>query len=251
MERVVVAEMKKEEIRREIWALLEERKVSRFPFPTVGRIPNFEGARQASRQLTSLDCWQDARSLKANPDSPQRSARRLALSEGKTVYMAVPRLTQRSCFLELDPRAIATPERAATIKGAFALGRPVRPDRIGTLDLVLAGSVAVDYEGGRLGKGGGYSDLEYALGREYGFLEERTPVVTTVHPLQLIREGIPMSVHDISVDFVVTPKEAHRMKPHHPKPQGIRWDILQEEMLNRIPILLEIRRRTNEGHRKQ
>ncbi|MFQ5837526.1 MAG: 5-formyltetrahydrofolate cyclo-ligase [Thermoplasmata archaeon] len=237
--------MEKEEIRQEIWTLLEERKVARFPLPIVGRIPNFEGASEAARQLEGLDSWQDTKALKSNPDSPQRWARRLALSQGKTIYMAVPRLTQMDCFLELNPSVIGKPERASTIKGAFALGRPVSPERVRPVDLVLAGSVAVNHKGGRVGKGGGYSDIEYAIGRECGFLQEGTPVVTTVHPLQLIRGEIPMLVHDIPVDAVATPKAIHKMTPRYSKPDGIHWELLSEGKLHQIPILQEMR-----GHAK-
>ncbi len=39
------------------------------------------------------------------------------------------------------------------------------------VDLIVAGSVAVNKKGSRIGKGGGYSDLEYAIGREFGFVK--------------------------------------------------------------------------------
>src|SRR5262245_24694515 len=78
--------------------------------------------------------------------------------------MAVPRLRAERCFLRLDPRALGGKlAPAATIKGASTLGVPVLPREIGRIDLVVAGSVAVDETGARLGKGGGYSDLEFAL----------------------------------------------------------------------------------------
>jgi 5-formyltetrahydrofolate cyclo-ligase len=234
--------MEKEEIRRRIWALLEERGVARFPMPIAGRIPNFEGAEVAAHRLEELEFWPDVKTMKANPDSPQRPARRLALSSSKVVYMAVPRLTQPECFLEINPRWIEKPERAATIKGAFAVGRPVRPDKVRSIEMVLAGSVAVDRKGGRVGKGGGYSDLEFAIGREFGFLSENTPVVTTVHQLQIVDEHIPMYVHDIPVDYVLTPQRVYRMNPSHPKPQGIYWDILSEGKLFSVPILRELMR---------
>ncbi len=221
--------------------------MARFPLPIRGRIPNFEGAHDAAEQLAEVDVWQDAKALKSNPDSPQRWTRRLALQRGKTVYMAVPRLTQVDCFLELDPKAISRPERASTIKGAFALGRPVSPERVWPLDLVLAGSVAVNLGGGRVGKGGGYSDIEYALGHEYGFLKDETPVVTTVHPLQLVDDDIPMLIHDIPVDYVATPKAVHKVEARQPKPRGIYWDILSEEKLGQIPILQDLRRGVRAG----
>lgn len=238
-----VGNMEKEEIRQKVWRLLEVEEVARFPFPTVGRIPNFEGAEQAATCLAGVDCWQDARSLKATPDSPQKRVRQLALSEGKTVYMAVPRLTKAECFLELNPSLLRKPERASTIKGAFAMGNPVRPEKVKKVDLVVMGSVAVDSRGGRVGKGGGYSDLEYALGRAFGFVTGETPVVTTVHPIQFLEEVLPMGSHDVPLDWAATPSGVTRMPKVHRKPMGIDWDLLPKEKVAAIPILGELRRR--------
>jgi 5-formyltetrahydrofolate cyclo-ligase family len=107
--------------------------------------------------------------LKCNPDAPQRAARLRALREGKHVYVAVPRLTEPRCFLHLDPRRLGDRlAAAATIKGAAKLGAPVAPRQLPHIDLIVAGSVAVSRRGARVGKGGGYSDLESALGREAG-----------------------------------------------------------------------------------
>lgn len=231
----------KEEIRNRVWDLLEGKGVARFPWPARGRIPNFEGARAAAARLEDLGVWRDARTLKTNPDSPQRWARRNALRAGKVLYMAVPRLTQEEAFLELDPRRLGSPEKAATIKGAFALGRPVHPDGIPPLDLLLVGSVAVDRSGGRLGKGGGYSDLEFALGRTFGFVREATPILTTLHPLQLVRDPVPMLPHDIPVDFVATPDRAMAMKPGTRRPTGLYWNLLSEEKIRSIPTLRRLR----------
>lgn len=217
--------------------------MARFPWPARGRIPNFEGSRDAAEKLSGLDVWADARAIKANPDSPQRWARRLALGAGKVMYMAVPHLTQVEAFVELDPRRLDSPERVATIKGAFALGRPVHPKRIPPIDLVLTGSVAVDSRGGRLGKGGGYSDLEYALGRTFAFVQGATPIVTTVHPLQLVRGAIPMLEHDIPVDYVAFPDQVLPMKSTHVRPRGIDWDLLPEAKIKAIPLLRNLAER--------
>src|SRR5919197_5062589 len=153
----------KQKLRQRIWTLLERRRVARFPFPVVGRIPNFRGAEQAAARAAALPEWQAARRLKCNPDAPQRALRLRALREGKTVFMAVPRLTDERCFLRLDPARLGTRlAQAATIKGAAPLGEPVRPRELGHIDLIVAGSVAVNARGARVGKGGGYSDLEFA-----------------------------------------------------------------------------------------
>jgi len=96
-------------------------------------------------------------------------------------------------------------------------------------DLIVAGSVAVTKQGARLGKGGGYSNLEYAMGREVGIIDEKTPVVTTGHRLQVVSNDIEMKIHDLPVDFIVTPEEVMVTRSRFPRPKGIYWEILEEE----------------------
>lgn len=224
-------------IRERIWGLMEEEGVARFP-GTWGRIPNYEGAQQAADRLPTIEVWRRAKVIKANPDSPQRPVRSLALRQGKRVYMAVPRLRKLKCFIELDPvRLDVRAEQASTIKGAFRWGQPVHPEEMEPVDLVVAGSVAVTKEGARLGKGGGYSDLEFGIARRFGLIGEETPVLTTVHPLQLVSDDIEMKVHDIPVDYIVTPREVIVTNHEYPKPEGLYWELLEEEKLRRIPIL--------------
>src|SRR5204862_4248126 len=160
-----------------------------------------------------------------------------ALREGKTVYVAVPRLRKAKCFLRLDPRRLPAGRlaAAATIGGAAALGEPIEPEALPHIDLVLAGSVAVNRRGARVGKGGGYSDLEFALAAELGAVDARTTVVTTVHDLQVIRGAIPMTAHDVPVDLVVTPTRVLRARRASPRPRGIRWDELDAAQLAAMP----------------
>lgn len=221
---------------------MEEEDVARFP-GTWGRIPNFVGAEEAASMLLRVGVWQEAGTIKANPDSPQRPVRLLALQQGKRVYMAVPRLRNLKCFVELDPLRLGGKYRqASTIKGAFRWGRPVSPEEMEPVDLIVAGSVAVTRDGARLGKGGGYSDLEYAIAREFGLISSTTPVVTTVHALQLVSDDIEMTVHDVPLDYIVTPKEVIVTGHQYHKPAGIDWELLQEEKLKRIPILRRLHR---------
>lgn len=234
----------KEAVRRRVWAALVAAGAARFP-GAEGRIPNFVGAEAAAARLAGLEVWRRARRLKANPDSPQRPVRLRALQEGKVVYMAVPRLREAACFLELDPARLPAGvlREAATIKGAFRLGRPVTPEEVPRLDLVVAGAVAVNRRGVRIGKGGGYSDLEYGLGRAYGFLTADTPVVTTVHPLQVLEEALPRERHDLVVDWILTPEAALPTDPEGPRPEGIYWDLLTEEQIRAMPALQRLRAR--------
>ncbi len=225
----------KQEIREHVWRVMAEAGAALFP-GAHGRIPNFVGAAQAAQRIASLDVWRQARVLKCNPDMPQQPLRQLALTAGKVIYMAVPRLTSQKCFLELDPERIGNLRLASTIKGAFKVGRPVHPREMRPIDLIVCGSVAVRPDGARLGKGGGFSDLEYAVARALGLVGPHTPIVTTVHRLQVVEEAVPMTRHDIVLDFFATPQELVQCQPAYPKPQGIYWEELGEK-LEQVPIL--------------
>jgi len=227
----------KQELRERIWEALQRRGVARFP-GAVGRIPNFDGATRAAELVRRLQVWQQARAIKCNPDSPQLPLRQAALRGGKTIYMAVPRLRQERCFIELDPQRLGRrASAAATIRGAFKYGRPVTVDELRCIDLVVCGSVAVNRGGARVGKGGGYSDLEYALALAAGKLSRDTPILTTVHPLQVVEEAIPREVHDIPVDYIVTPEEVIETHTSLPRPESIYWKLLPPEKIEAIPAL--------------
>jgi 5-formyltetrahydrofolate cyclo-ligase len=231
----------KNEIREKIWRILEEEGVALFPGAN-GRIPNFNGADKAALLLSTLPEWQKAKGIKANPDFPQRPVRHLALSSGKTIYMAVPRLRQKRCFIKLDPSKIPSEKfnDASSIKGAFRYGLPVHPKEIPQIDLIVAGSVAVNRRGSRIGKGGGYSDLEYAIGREFGFVKEDVVILTTVHPLQIMDGDLPETDHDFRIDFIVTPEEVITTHREGGRPKGIIRDHLTDQKISEIPILKEI-----------
>ncbi|WP_135820069.1 5-formyltetrahydrofolate cyclo-ligase [Halostella litorea] len=229
--------MDKQELRERVWDDLEESGEARFPFPPHGRIPNFAGAKAAAERLTDLDAWQDADAIKANPDSPQRPVRRRALEAGKTVYVAVPRLADERPFLELDPERIDDYDEATTISGADELGVQVAPEGMSAVDLIVSGSVAVDDRGARIGKGEGYSDLEFALLREVGLVGDDTTVVTTVHELQVADEVLPHDAHDVPMDHVVTPERTIATGGEYEKPDGVDWAALDDEKIDEIPIL--------------
>lgn len=246
------ADARKAALRRQAWEAMTRAGVARFP-GAAGRIPNFTGAEACARLLAELPEWQAARTVKANPDAPQRAIRRLALDDGKTVFMAVPRLREPAPFIRLDPALLqGKHHEASSIKGAFALGQPVRLDDMPPIDIVVCGSVAVNRGGARLGKGGGYSDLEFALLAERGRISDRTVILTTVHPIQVLgdlllgdgEDDIPMLAHDFPLDLIVTPREVIRIERRrrggHPRPRGIIPDILPEEKRQAIPVLREL-----------
>lgn len=235
----------KKRIRERIWKLMEERNIAKFPRPVFGRIPNFVGSEEAALKLINLKLFKLSEVIKVNPDSPQQYVRYLALKYGKKVVMPTPKL--REGFLLLDPKKIKVTllREASTIKGAFKWGIKIKPWSLPSIDLMIVGSVAVDKFCARLGKGGGYAELEYGILREVDAIDNKTPVITTIHDVQLINERIPVEPHDLPVDYVITPTRIIKCEKVYEKPKGILWDLLPNEKLNKIPILQELKLRLN------
>jgi 5-formyltetrahydrofolate cyclo-ligase len=217
----------KDQVRKRIWRLLEDEGATRFP-GARGRIPNFRGAEAAAERLAELPEWAAASVVKANPDAPQLPVRRRARRDGKTLYMAVPRLREDKPFVRV--------EGDPTIKKALAEGAPAAAEDLGHVDVVVCGTVAVNRAGVRVGKGGGYSDLELALLVEAGLVDDATTIVTTVHPLQLVDEDLPETDHDFRLDIVVTPDEVLRTHGRR-RPSGVIWEDLDDEKVDAIPVL--------------
>ena len=233
----------KAQLRDETWGSMRASKAARFP-GAEGRIPNFVGAEAAAERLRGVAAWQRAGTVKANPDAPQWPVRQRALEDGKTLYMAVPRLAEAKPFFLLDPTQLAgSPRQASSIKGASHSALTVDVLDLEPVDLVVAGCVAVGEDGARLGKGGGFSDLELAVAAEAGLIESSTLVVTTVHDLQVRAAGeIPTAGHDIHVDLVVTPERVIDCpRPRGYEPPRLRWPELTAEKIAAIPLLQRLR----------
>jgi 5-formyltetrahydrofolate cyclo-ligase len=236
--------VEKDQLRTEVWSVLKQQNASiRDP---VGHIPNFVGAQEAADRLVALPIWQQAQVIKCNPDSPQRLVRLKALQDGKLLYMAVPRLTKKQCFVELTAAALHAKNvplaEAATMRGALIHGRLVAFEEMQPIDLVVVGCVAVTRTGGRTGKGAGFADLELAMLRSLGLVQADTPIVTTVHSLQVVDEGrLPMQPHDWPLNWIATPEETIATHTPYPRPEGLDWDRLRPEQYQQIPILRSLR----------
>lgn len=229
--------LSKVEARARVWREMEMRGVGRFP-GIAGRIPNFVGAERAALQLQRLRAWREARAVKISPDAAQLPVRRLALREGKVVYMPVPRLRIIECFLELDPGRLGKRAlQAASVRGAERLGRSIGIESMPPIDLIVCGAVAVNARGARVGKGGGFSDLEYGLLVEAGRVGSGTLIVTTVHPVQVLPQAIEMRRHDIPVDVVATADGLMSIRPDFPRPGGLYREELAPDRIAEVPVI--------------
>jgi 5-formyltetrahydrofolate cyclo-ligase len=225
----------KQRAREQVWAALEREGAALAG--VAGHIPSFVGADQAATRLANLDAWRSARVLKANPGKAQVPVRVRALEDGKLLYMAVPRLAIPKPFYLLDPAELTVPfETVATSTGAADNARTIGVDEMQPVDLIVCGSVAVNRQGVRVGKGAGYSDIEVALLTEAGLIRSETVIVTTVHQLQVADDELPETEHDFSVDLIVTPGEVIRCRPPR-RPRGIVLEHLSKEKVAEIPVL--------------
>jgi 5-formyltetrahydrofolate cyclo-ligase len=230
-------------VRERVWEAMAVKGINRFPGPD-NRIPNFVGAERAAQLLAETEEWQAARTVKSNPDSPQLPVRVRALKDGKLLYMAVPRLAEVDPFFVLDPDQLADPPaRAASIKHAARSARTIDFDAMTGVDLVVTGCVAVGEDGARLGKGGGFSDLEFALAAAAGLVDDDTVVVTTVHDVQVQPKGsIPVVAHDLRVDLIATPTRVLRASRRtEGRVPALDWADLTDEKIAAIPVLGRLR----------
>ncbi len=228
----------KAEARAWVWDRLRDERLARFPFPPHGRIPNFVGAKEAAERLLDEAPFVRAKSIKVNPDAPQRPLREAALRRGITLFMPTPRL--RAGFKRLDPRRIPESRwaEAVSLSKCERWAEDVALRDLPEHDAIVCGSEAVTREGRRCGKGAGYSDIEYAILRELG--HPPVPVATTVHRVQIV-DAFPWDANDLPLSLIVTPEQTIEVRDPPPAPAGIRWDLLSQDALEAMPVLRELR----------
>lgn len=239
--------MDKQQLRQWVWDELTRTRQASFPQPVHGRIPNFVGAAQAAARLRDTEAYRQARVVKVGPDSPLHPIRAQVLRDGKTLYMPTPRLAGGFVVLrDVEPGMERT---ATTLTNFNRFGREVSLTDIDPIDLVVAGTVAVSHRGARVGKGEGYSDMEFAMLCELGKLTPDTPVVTAVHDLQVVdtpghplEADVPSDPHDISVDIIVTPTRTIYTRGRPSQPSRIDWDLLTPDRIEELKPLVELKR---------
>jgi 5-formyltetrahydrofolate cyclo-ligase len=235
----------KNEVRQQVWDTLEQACAAEIG--VHGRIPAFFGAQKAAARLAELPAWRAAKIIKAVPDRAQAPVRALALAEGKLVYMAVPKLASVQPFRLLDRKFLTvTPKQAALHQKAMQVGRPVTMTQMRSVDLIVCGSVAVNSNGVRIGKGAGYTDLEVALLTEAGLIGTHTTIVTTVHQLQILDQPLPETEHDFRVDFIVTPETVITCGSPR-RPTRLHWDHIGSAVIEAIPVLAAMQRSSQKG----
>ncbi len=200
-------QIEKENLRKHIWDLLFKEKISYRVNGDYNKIPNFKGSDFAAKRLSQTIEWDESKVIFCSPDSAQIPVREYALKDKKTLIMASPKI--KDGYILLNHEDIDDLSIASTIEGSYKYGK--FDMNLPKIDLVVEGSVCVDKLGHRLGKGGGYGDreIDYLMKNEY--ISTNTPIVTTIHPLQLVFK-VPTEKHDKNINMIVTINKVIRIK---------------------------------------
>ena len=201
--------IEKENLRKSVYDSIFENDLSNRLDGDYGKIPDFKGSDLAAKKLASTIEWKTAQTIFSSPDAAQTPVRYLALMEGKNLIMASPNLENGYLFLE-SSKTRGNEMEAATKEGAFEFASSLDISDYPSVDLVVEGSVAVDMDGNRLGKGCAYGDQEIEFLFDYGLIDDSTPIVTTIHPIQLV-VSVPMEEHDEKLNMIVTTDEIIRI----------------------------------------
>ena len=95
-------------------------------------------------------------------------------------------------------------------------------------------------DGIRIDKGGGCGDIEYGILRELSLVDEKTPIFTTVHDIQIIDKA-PKEEHDFVVDAIFAPSKLIRIPRKHSQPKGVIWKKITKRQLGDMPVLHELK----------
>ena len=143
----------KEILRKSVYDSIFNGGFSNRPNGDYGKIPDFKGSDIAAQTLAKSKEWKKSKTIFVSPDSAQTPVRYLALKDNKNLIMASPNLEHGYYFL--DGSCLDGVEMEASTKEG-ALKYKVDDDskhRNMSVDLLVEGSVAVDREGHRIGKG--------------------------------------------------------------------------------------------------
>ncbi|XP_066906617.1 methenyltetrahydrofolate synthase domain-containing protein [Halyomorpha halys] len=230
-------------IRLQTWEKLESMDQVVFPRPCKFRIPRFKGENEAVEKLAQLEAFRAAKVVKVNLDKAHERVRLEVIQKGKSLIAGTPGLKE-AVFLLMRPPMEANKlanRMAASRIGIRHLGTALDFSSGIKADLVVLGSVAVDKKGHRIGKGEGFTDLEYALLSKLGIIIQDAVIATVVHDLQVYEE-FPDALFkpwDVPVDIIITPTQVIHVEKKLPRPE-LTWNLLSSRRVNDIPIIKQL-----------
>ncbi len=231
--------------RLDVWERLKQyaRPDSRFHWDFSKFIPDFKGSEKCVERIRRLPIYKTAKLLFITPDNCLERLREACIRDKKR-FLMTPYAIKRD-FFYVDPRRVprGMEALAATLDGVERFAKPLtlrQMMKLGHLDLLVTGVSVVNTKGVRYGKGTGFFDIEWAIFRELGMVNDETPIIAVAHDCQVVETDFPYSHHDTIVDYIVTPTRTIRVERALGKPLGIDWRILSQELFNSIPPLREL-----------
>jgi 5-formyltetrahydrofolate cyclo-ligase len=220
---------------------------SRFGWDFSSFIADYEGSDACATKIRTRAARRGYDSWFVTPDNNLNILREQLIEEPTEFVM--PTYGIRRGFLRLVPEDVPDGQAAfaSTLDGMtrFAsrieLGAMER--ELPKLDCMVTGASFVTHDGLRMGKGHGFFDLEWAMMREVGLADEETDIVAVVHDVQVVDEPAGQELaasHDTIVDAIVTPDRVIEIDDAPPKPEGIRWPLLERDEIDQIPPLREL-----------
>lgn len=238
--------MNKSEAREYVWSELIKvaKPDSRYHFNFKEYIPDFEGSRAATERLTSLDIYQNAKTIFITPDNCLEQLRAQTLRDNKTQIVSTYGIRRGLVALKREDVPHGLEDYAILLDAIEGLGKRISLKEIRSkysLDLIVTGASAVNYAGVRFGKGHGFFDLEWAMFYQLGIVTQETPIVAFVHDCQLADIELSISQFDTLCDYIVTPTQTIHI-PNPQKPDtGVIWEKLEPGMLDDISPLRELK----------
>ena len=237
---------RKDVIREKVWKKLIRvaKPDSRFHWNFAEFIPDFEGSDKCAKSVREMEVYKNSRILFITPDNCLQKLREYAILDNKVFIMPTYGIKRGFLLLSRDLVPVGKEDFASTLDGADIFGKPVTLRDIvemGRVDLLVTGASVVNLQGIRYGKGHGYFDLEWAMLREIGVVDDKTPIIAVVHDCQVVEEPIDASPYDTIVDYIVTPSKVIRVKRIAPKPKGIDWSKIPPDFLEEIPPIKELK----------
>lgn len=227
-------------IRQKVWKQLRTvaKPDSRFHYNFAEFIPDFEGSTQCASAIQAMDLYQQAENIFITPDNCLEKLREYCIYDEKPYIM--PTYGIRRAFLKLTEERVPPhqEEFSSTLDGAERFGKRVGLQDIKKqVDFMVTGACVVNKNGLRYGKGHGFFDLEWAMFRETGLVDQSTPVIVVCHEFQVVDQSFERKPYDTIADMIVTPKQVIRVETDYEKPEGIYWKQLPKDMISNIPPL--------------
>ena len=232
-------------VRERIWSKLLHvaRPDTRFHMNFAEVIPDFENSEAATQRILALPQFTASKFAFITPDNCLVDLRRAMIERGMPFVMSTYGIFRG--FLYVEPGSVPKGAElyAAWLDGMEHFGRPITLEeitRIGRFDFMATGASAVSVDGVRFGKGHGYFDLEWGMFTDLGLADDTTPVVASVHDVQVVEDRLHPSETDILVDFIATPTRLINVERRGRRPRGVKWPLLSQQQIDQTPPLREL-----------